>query len=216
MKLVCWQNSSRRVDNSDFKRLREGNSVKNQRRKRMYWANTRRTTAIQRIYATMIESKREEEETKFLPQSSSGRWARRRESVASSWGTNQTSPQTDWSVPQTAHTHNKLMIKKKKTSAEPPFDLDLWPWPFAQSLSVVHLFQTSLAGPFVPLQAIPARLLGHFAPSCLHLARFARTRFALTKMFGRKKCISIDSKCSETHRNAKEKIFFFTPLTHDA
>ena len=37
-------------------------------------------------------------------------------------------------------------------------------------------------------------------------------RFALTKIFQKKKCVSIDSKCSETHRNAKE----ITPLTHYA
>ena len=34
--------------------------------------------------------------------------------------------------------------------------------------------------------------------------------FVLTKIFEKKKCVSIDSKCSETHRNAKH---FFTPLT---
>ena len=40
-----------------------------------------------------------------------------------------------------------------------------------------------------------------------------RSRFALRthENFHKKKCVSIDSKCSETHRNAKK--IFFTPLT---
>ena len=54
-----------------------------------------------------------------------------------------------------------------------------------------------------------------FAPSgfalCarISLASLARvSRFALTKIFEKKKCVSIDSKCSETHRNAKKKFFY--------
>ena len=45
-----------------------------------------------------------------------------------------------------------------------------------------------------------------------HLARFARARFTLRahENFRKKKCVSIDSKCSETHRNAKKNL---TPLT---
>ena len=35
-----------------------------------------------------------------------------------------------------------------------------------------------------------------------------KTKF--TKIFEKKKCVSIDSKCSETHRNAKKN---FTPMT---
>ena len=42
--------------------------------------------------------------------------------------------------------------------------------------------------------------------ACTLLASLARVlRFALTKIFGKLKCVSIDSKCSETHRNAKKK-----------
>ena len=46
-----------------------------------------------------------------------------------------------------------------------------------------------------------------------HFARFACARFALTKIFEKKRCVSIDSKCSETRKSAK-KIFFipFDPL----
>ena len=36
--------------------------------------------------------------------------------------------------------------------------------------------------------------------------------FALTKIFEKKKCVSIDSKCSETHRNAKKKFYPFDRL----
>ena len=41
-----------------------------------------------------------------------------------------------------------------------------------------------------------------------HLARFARARFALRaheNFREKKKCVLIDTKCSETHRNAKKK-----------
>ena len=51
---------------------------------------------------------------------------------------------------------------------------------------------TSLVSHFVPLQASPAGLLGRFAPSG----------------FSKKKWVSIDSKWSKTHKNAKK----FLPL----
>ena len=63
---------------------------------------------------------------------------------------------------------------------------------------------TSLASHFVLLQASPARLLGRFAPSALRtriLGCFAPFKF-------KKKCVSIDSKWSKTHKNAK----IFLPL----
>ena len=49
-----------------------------------------------------------------------------------------------------------------------------------------------------------------------HLARFAHARFALSahKNFRKKKCVSIDSKCSETRKNAKKNFLPF--LTHYA
>ena len=46
---------------------------------------------------------------------------------------------------------------------------------------------------------------------CISLASCS---LALKKIFEKKKCVSIDSKCSETHRNVIKKIF--TPLTHYA
>ena len=59
----------------------------------------------------------------------------------------------------------------------------------------------------MPLQACTARLLGCFIPSNFALRtrillalHASILRFAFTKNF-RKKCVSIDSKCSETHRN---------------
>ena len=51
-------------------------------------------------------------------------------------------------------------------------------------------------------------LIQSIGPTRLHLARFARARFALRaheNFRKKKKCVSIDSKCSETHRNAKKK-----------
>ena len=42
--------------------------------------------------------------------------------------------------------------------------------------------------------ALCARILSFFAPSS----------FMLTKIFGKNKCVSIDSKCSETHRHARK------------
>ena len=45
------------------------------------------------------------------------------------------------------------------------------------------------------------------ANSRLHLACFAHVRFALTKIFEKKKCVLIDSKCSKTLRNAKNHPF---------
>ena len=42
--------------------IREGNPHKNQRRNRMYWANSRRITAVQLIYADFGEREEEEEE----------------------------------------------------------------------------------------------------------------------------------------------------------
>ena len=55
-------------------------------------------------------------------------------------------------------------------------------------------------------------LIQSIGPTHSQLARFARARFALcaTENFRKKKCVSIDLKCSETHKNAKKKI---TPLT---
>ena len=44
------------------------------------------------------------------------------------------------------------------------------------------------------------------------LARVSRSQ----KFFEKKKCVSIDSKCSETRKNAKKKKKKFTPLTHYA
>ena len=61
---------------------------------------------------------------------------------------------------------------------------------------------TSLQAHYADLPASPAGLLGSFAPSgfalcaCIslvHVSRFARvSRFALTKIFKKKKCVSID------------------------
>ena len=84
-----------------------------------------------------------------------------------------------------------------------------------------HYIHTSLQARSADLPASPAGLLGRFAPSgfalCarISLASLARvSRFALTKIFGKKKCVSIDSKCSETRKNAKK--FFLPFLTHYA
>ena len=81
-------------------------------------------------------------------------------------------------------------------------------------------FQTSLQARSADLPASPAGLLGRFTRSGfalrarILLASLARvSRFALTKIFEEKKCVSIDSKCSETRKNAKKKKF--TPLSHD-
>ena len=38
----------------------------------------------------------------------------------------------------------------------------------------------------------------------------SKKKSKFTKIFEKKKCVSIDSKCSETHRNAKK---IFTPMT---
>ena len=51
-------------------------------------------------------------------------------------------------------------------------------------------------------------------PRALHFALARVLRFALTKIFEKKKCVSIDSKCSETRKNAN--IFFLPLLTHYA
>ena len=79
---------------------------------------------------------------------------------------------------------------------------------------MTHIYiYTSLQARYADLPASPAGLLGRFAPSGFALrARISlallayNSRFALTKIFEKKKCVSIDSKCSETHRNAKKKI----------
>ena len=81
------------------------------------------------------------------------------------------------------------------------------------NIKITLVFQTR--SHFVPLQASPAGLLGRFAPSALCariLGRFAPSGFALTKIF-KKKCVSIDSKWSKTHRNAKK---IFSSLPHYA
>ena len=85
---------------------------------------------------------------------------------------------------------------------------------------------------YADLPASPAGLLGRFASLCfvfcarISLASLPRAlRFALASRLLRarvfrasrsrkfkKKNVSIDSKCSETHRNAKKKKF--TPLIH--
>ena len=56
-----------------------------------------------------------------------------------------------------------------------------------------------------------AFILSRFASSSFALSRVSS--FTLTKIFEKNKCISINLKCSETHRNAKK---MFTPLTHYA
>ena len=57
-------------------------------------------------------------------------------------------------------------------------------------------------------------LIQSIGPTRSHVARFARARFALRANENfrkiKEKCVSIDYKCSETHRNAKK---IFTPLT---
>ena len=90
------------------------------------------------------------------------------------------------------------------------------------------IYVTSLQARFASLPASPAGLLGRFAPSgftlraCFLLALLARVlRFALpscsfclrvfrasnSRKFSKKKCVSINSKCSETRKNAKKKKF---------
>ena len=66
---------------------------------------------------------------------------------------------------------------------------------------VLFIFRiTSLQARYANLPASPAGLLGRFTPSGFALA-FRR----------KQKRVSIDSKCSETHRNAKKNLF--TPMT---
>ena len=83
-----------------------------------------------------------------------------------------------------------------------------------------NLCFTNLQARSADLPASPAGLLGRFAPSgfalrahilLTSLAHFLR--FALTKIFEKKKCVSINSKCSETRKNAKKKFFYpFWPI----
>ena len=83
------------------------------------------------------------------------------------------------------------------------------------------LIHTSLQARSADLPASPAGLLGRFAPSGfalrapIPLARILR--FALTKIFEKKRSVSINSKCSETRKNAKKKNFYpFWPITRFA
>ena len=76
---------------------------------------------------------------------------------------------------------------------------------------------TSLQARYANLPASPAGLLGRFAPlgfalpSCsLHSRAICASR---SQKFSKKRCVSIDSKCSETCKNAKKKV---NPLTHYA
>ena len=71
--------------------------------------------------------------------------------------------------------------------------------------------------------ALRSHLLTSLARCCAHFALCARILlaslvcflcFALTKIFEKEKCVSIDSKYSETHKNTKKH--YFTPLTHYA
>ena len=61
-------------------------------------------------------------------------------------------------------------------------------------------------------------LIQSSGPTRSHLARFARARFTLCahENFQKKKCVSIDSKCSETHRNAKKIFLPIWPITRFA
>ena len=56
----------------------------------------------------------------------------------------------------------------------------------------------------------------HFMPLRLALRGYSVAslprRFALTKIFKKKKCVSIDSKWSKTHRNAKRNFYPFDLL----
>ena len=73
---------------------------------------------------------------------------------------------------------------------------------------------TSVVMPFVPLHACPAGLVGRFAPSGFVLASCflsLHAFYADKNFFKKKKCVSIDLNCSETHRNAK-KCYPFDPL----
>ena len=83
---------------------------------------------------------------------------------------------------------------------------------FAPLGFVLH---TRILGRFAPSGfMLCTRILSRFAPSGFALiSSVTRMRFALTKIFEKNKCVSIDSNCSETHRNAKIN---FTPLTHYA
>ena len=57
-------------------------------------------------------------------------------------------------------------------------------------------------------------LIQFIGPTRSHLARFARARFALRahENFRKEKCVSIDLKCSETHKNAKKYFYPFDRL----
>ena len=68
---------------------------------------------------------------------------------------------------------------------------------------------------FLKMRMIFYETLTHsIGPKRSHLVRFARARFALRahENFRKKKCVSIDSKCSKTHRNAKKKFYLFDRL----
>ena len=75
---------------------------------------------------------------------------------------------------------------------------------------------TSLQARYADLPVSPAGLLSHFAPSGFALASHSfcsRTFCALrSRKFLKKKCVSIDSKCSETRKKCKKKNYPFDPL----
>ena len=52
-----------------------------------------------------------------------------------------------------------------------------------------------------------------FCDSPLHLARVLRFELRARENFRKKKCVSIDSKCSETHRNAKMNFLSLWSIT---
>ena len=78
-----------------------------------------------------------------------------------------------------------------------------------EKLNLQFLFiysNTSLASHFVPLQASPVGLLGRFTHSGFALASSVAS--CSRKFSKKKKCVSIDSKCSETHTKWKKKYPF--------
>ena len=76
----------------------------------------------------------------------------------------------------------------------------------------IDLLTGLLRGP----SASPAGLLGRFAPSGFTQASCSfcsRAFWALrSQKFSKKKCVSIDSKCPETRKNAKKIFTLFDPL----
>ena len=101
----------------------------------------------------------------------------------------------------------QMLLRTSLASRLCLFRLALWGYSVASLFRALRFTLTFSADSLPQLRALHShsRSLRSLGLCASRLIRSLETRSSLMNIF-EKKCVSIDSKCSETHRNAKKKI----------